>query len=117
MKINVVAPVMIIALILSAGPVAMAAESVGGVGGDGNTNIDGSTGSAATVGGGGASFAGPAGTDTPPGIVTALTMLVQKRNAGSGPVAVDAPGLRGQKPGVTGRSGSGAGPRKGTQSP
>ncbi len=85
--------------------VAMAAQSVGGVGGDGNTNIEDSTGSTTKFGGGGSSFVGPAGTATPPGIVAALTTLLQEQNAGSATVSVDAPSLRGQKPDVSTRRG------------
>jgi hypothetical protein len=116
MKISAAAASMLIAVSLAGGPAAMAAETVGGVGGDGNTSGDGSTGSAATFGGGGSSFAGPAGTDTPPGIVTALATLARGRNAGAGTVSVDSPGLRSRHPGAIG-SGAGAGPLKAAPSP
>jgi hypothetical protein len=84
---------MLLALMFSGAP-AVLAGGVGAVGLDGHTNSEGAIGSTATFGGGGSSFVGPAGTNTPPGLVAALTTLVQKLNAGEGTVSVDAPGLR-----------------------
>ncbi len=81
MKISAVVPLMFFAAIATASVPAMAAGGVGEVGGDGGTNGGVATGGTAPLGGGGSSFAAPAGTNTGPGIIGNLETLARNRQS------------------------------------
>jgi hypothetical protein len=81
MKISAVVSLVVFATIATACIPAMAAGGVGEVGGDGSANGGAPAGSTAPLGGGGSSFAAPAGTDTGPGIVGNLETLARNRPA------------------------------------
>jgi hypothetical protein len=82
MKIRIVVALMAIA---SAGSPAMAAGGVGEVGGVDTSNSGVPTGSTATVGGGGSSFAAPGGTNSGPGLLGDLQTLARSGGTSTPP--------------------------------
>ena len=77
MKMRRVVHLMVVAMLGSAGTAAMAAGDVAGVNGIDSSTSSAPTGSSTTLGGGGSSFAAPAGTDGGPGLVTGLAALAR----------------------------------------
>jgi len=82
MKIRIVVALMLIA---AAGAPAMAAGGVGEVGGVDTSNSGVPTGTTATVGGGGSSFASPGGTNSGPSLLGDLQTLARAGSASSAP--------------------------------